>query len=120
MSSGWTYALGLILSLVGLAETQQRVSAQQQPVTLVKGTPQFKISEGGVERVPEALSRQVAANLAVVASKIGDDYYWASRDNTLLVEVGGEGAYVTYIAANGSGYVRFRGRDEWAMGNETI
>ena len=102
----WLGALGLTLALGASVGQGAAASGQQQPITVFKGTPQFKISEGGIERVPEALSRQVAANLAVVISKIGDDYYWASRDNTPLVEVDGAGAYVTYIAANGSGYVQ--------------
>ena len=98
-------AFGLILALVGLV-SQGAASAQQQTVTVFQGTPQFRINELGVERA-EALSRQVAADFAVVISKIGDDYYWASRENLPLIEVdGGEGAYVTYVAANGSGYVR--------------
>ena len=98
------FALGLILALVGLV-SQGAASAQQQTVTVFQGTPQFRINELGVERA-EALSRQVAADFAVVISKIGDDYYWASRENLPLVEVDGGGAFVTYVAANGSGYVR--------------
>ena len=38
-------------------------------------------------------------------SKIGDDYYWASRENNKMVRIE-SGAFITYLAANGSGYVR--------------
>ena len=110
-------ALGVILSFMGVAG-QGMASAQQQPITVFQGTPLFKITERGIERVPEAVSRQVAADFAVVISRIGDDYYWASRENTPLVDVDGGGAYVTYVAANGSGYVgliRFGGQFSYAV-----
>ena len=81
------------------------LASAQTPVTVVRGIPQFKISEGGTERQPEALTRAVAVNLGVVISQIGDNYYWASRENTPLVAIDA-GAFVTYFAVNGSGYVR--------------
>ena len=43
--------------------------------------------------------------LGVVISQIGDNYYWASRENTPLVAIDA-GAFVTYFAVNGRGYVR--------------
>ena len=76
-----------------------------QPVTVFKGVPIVKISEGGIERQPESLRRERAVNLACVISKIGDDYYWASRENTRMVWIE-SGAFITYVAVNGSGYVR--------------
>ena len=82
------------------------VALTQTPVTVVRGIPQFKISEGGTERQPEALTRAVAVNLGVVISQIGDTYYWASRENTPMVAVDSGGAFVTYLAVNGNGYVR--------------
>jgi hypothetical protein len=77
----------------------------QAPVTVFRGTPQIRINEGGTSRVPENLARPEAVNLAVVISKIGETFYWASRENIPLVEVSG-GAFVTYVAVNGSGYIR--------------
>lgn len=79
--------------------------AQVTPTTVFRGLPAFKISEGGVERIPEALTRQTAANLIVVISKIGNDYLWASRENVPLIEIDSI-AYTTFVAVNGSGYVR--------------
>ncbi len=61
----------------------------------------MKISEGGVERTPESLARAVAVNLQCV----GDNYYWASRENKEMVKIE-LGAFATYIALDGSGYVR--------------
>jgi len=69
------------------------------------GRPAVKISEGGIERLAEDLPRERAVNLECVISKIGENYYWASRENTALVQVDA-GAFVTFVAANGSGYVR--------------
>lgn len=76
-----------------------------QVVTVLKGVPSVKISEGGTERQPELLTRETAVNLECVISRIGDDYYWASRENTEMVRLEG-GAFITYLAVNGSGYVR--------------
>ncbi len=76
-----------------------------QVVTVFKGVPTIKISEGGTERQPEPLNRETAVNLECVISRIGDDYYWASRENTEMVRLEG-GAFITYLAVNGSGYVR--------------
>ena len=77
----------------------------QTPTTIFKGRPALKISEGGIERTPETLSRERAANLACVVSQIGAAYYWASRENIPLSRVDG-GAFVTYVAVNGAGYIR--------------
>jgi len=76
-----------------------------QATTVFSGVPSLKISEGGVERTPAQLERQDAVNLGCVISKIGEYYYWASRENTAMVRVE-NGAFITYVAANGSGYVR--------------
>lgn len=97
------WPLLVALSLFATAPTKL---VAQAPTTVFKGLPSMKISEGGVERSPEAVPRTTAVNLSCVISKIGEDYYWASRENTPLVAIDGGGAYVTYIAANGSGYVR--------------
>ena len=40
-----------------------------------------------------------------VISRIGEQYYWASRENAEMVRLE-SGAFVTYVALNGSGYVR--------------
>ena len=76
-----------------------------QATTVFHGTPLLKISEGGTERAPESLSRERAANLGCVISVIGKDHYWASRENKGLVRRE-NGAFVTFIAVDGSGYVR--------------
>lgn len=94
-------ALILMVTLVlGLSS-----SAAQAPMTAFKGRPSIKVSEGGIERTPEQVTRERAINLECVISKIDDRFYWASRENVPLVEME-NGAFLTYVAANGSGYVR--------------
>jgi len=81
------------------------VSAAAQSRTAFAGIPSVKVSEGGLERNAETLMREKAVNLACVISEIGGEYYWASRENKPLVRHEG-GAFITYIAVDGSGYVR--------------
>jgi hypothetical protein len=80
-------------------------TAAQSAATVFKGRPSVKISKGGVERMPEQLPRERAIKLECVIRRIGDKYYWASRENVEMVKLE-SGAFVTYIALNGSGYVR--------------
>jgi hypothetical protein len=94
----------LIATLVLLAAGAGS-GAAQTPVTVFKGRPLLKISEGGVERTPEQVARDRAVNLECVISQIGDSFYWASRENVRMASVDA-GAVFTYIALNGAGYVR--------------
>lgn len=71
---------GLLTTLVLLLFIFIRVSFAQSE-TVFSGMPIIKISEGGVERFPEKLSRERAANLGCVISKIGGKYYWVTREN---------------------------------------
>lgn len=73
--------------------------------TVFKGRPILKVSEGGVSRVTESLELSKIVNLKCIISRIGDSYYWASRENTTLLRVD-SGTFITYIASNGAGYIR--------------
>ena len=79
--------------------------ASAQSTTVFAGVPSVKISEGGTERNPEALTRLQAANVHCVISQIGDKYDWASRENKPLVLIE-RGAFMTFVAADGTGYIR--------------
>lgn len=79
--------------------------ALAQSFTVFSGTPSVKVSEGGTERRAEPIARDLAANLGVVISKIGGKYYWATRANKGLIAHTG-GAFVTFVAIDGSGYIR--------------
>jgi hypothetical protein len=74
--------------------------------TIFVGFPKKKVSEGGLDRVVEDLPRKKAANLQCVISKIEDKYYWASRENVEMVKIERAGAFITFLAVNGSGYVK--------------
>jgi hypothetical protein len=79
--------------------------ADAQPATVFRGRPAVKISEGGTSRNPEKLGRENAINLECVISQIGEDFYWASRENVPMVRIE-KGAFVTYLAVTGAGYVK--------------
>ena len=74
--------------------------------TIFIGFPKKKVSEGGLDRVVEDLSRKKAVNFRCVISKIEDKYYWASRENVEMVKIERAGAFITFLSVNGSGYVR--------------
>jgi len=90
--------LALALTTVG--------SAEQSSVTVFKGRPSVKVSEGGLERTQEQVAADRAINLECVISQIGSKYYWASRENVEMERVDEGGAFITFVALNGSGHVR--------------
>ena len=79
--------------------------AYAQSRTVFAGIPVIKVSESGVERLPENLPRDKAVNFACVISEIDGKYYWATRDNKEMVRRT-SGAFTTYFSVDGSGYVR--------------
>ena len=70
------------------------------------GVPELKISEGGINRVPEDLTKDKAINFKCTITQIDDKYFWTSRENVELVSIT-SGAFITFWAVNSSGYVRF-------------
>lgn len=81
------------------------VSAFAEKSIVFTGVPEIKISEGGVSRVPETLTKDKAIKFKCTITKADDKYYWASRENVELAPIA-SGAFITYWAINGSGYVR--------------
>lgn len=81
------------------------VSAFAEQSIVFTGVPEIKISEGGVSRVPETLTKDKAIKFKCTITKADDKYYWASRENVELAPIT-SGAFITYWAINGSGYVR--------------
>ena len=69
------------------------------------GRPGIKISEGGLERVPVGLSRELADRAESMITEEDGKFYWASRRH---IEMGAvrNGPFTTYVALNGTGYVR--------------
>jgi hypothetical protein len=93
--------IALFLTLAGIVSEH----AHAQSRTVFSGVPTIKVSEGGTERMPETLLLEKAINLGCVISEIGGRYYWATRENKEVVRQV-SGAFVTYMAVDGSGYVR--------------
>lgn len=85
-------------------------TVQAQSAMVFKGLPIVKISEGGVSRVPENITRDRAVNLKCIISKISGAYYLASRENVKLLRID-SGAFSTFVAENGSGYIRMVNSD---------
>lgn len=81
-----------------------------EEIIVFSGMPIMKISEGGIERTPERVKEKDGLRYKCTISKTGDNYYWTTRENVLLQPVG-SGAYTTFLAINGSGYVRIIPRD---------
>ena len=96
--------LGTMIFILTVAIASTEVLGQTSP-TAFKGRPSLKISEGGVERLPEQIASDRAVNLECVISQIGNSFYWASRENAQLKRID-SGGFLTFIAVNGSGYVR--------------
>jgi len=69
------------------------------------GIPEIKISEGGTNRTPEKLSKTKAMEFKCTITKMDDKYYWTTRENVELIPIQ-SGAFITFLASNGSGYVR--------------
>ena len=76
-----------------------------EEVIVFTGVPEIKISEGGGNRVPESLTKDKAIKFKCTITKMDDKYYWTSRENVELVPIV-SGAFITFWAVNGSGYIR--------------
>ncbi len=72
---------------------------------IFKGTPTKKIEITEASSATFNLTSTQSYEFTVVIEKEGDKYYWRSRNNTELIPIQ-YGAYVTYMAINGSGYIR--------------
>ena len=69
------------------------------------GAPVKKVEVSGQSSSTYVMSEAQSEEYKVVISRDGENYYWTSRNNVRLVPVE-SGYYVTFIAVNGSGYVR--------------
>lgn len=95
----------IALVVAAIASLMLSAHAQSQSRTVFAGVPSVKVSESGTERLPETIRRDNAVNLRCVVSEIDGKYYWATRGNKEMVRHA-SGAFVTYVAIDGSGYVR--------------
>ena len=94
----------LVFALLTLLWFDSPLSAQAAE-TVFSGRPTLQVLETAVNRESKRLNDVEADGYQAVMSKIGDRYYWASRENRALVRLE-SGAFITYLAIDGSGYVR--------------
>lgn len=97
-------SMPIALAVISMLACASDLAAQA--TTVFRGSPERKVTSVGTEAEVARLSPQEASNLQVVISRIGDRFYWASRENTEMARVEA-GAFITFVALNGSGYVRF-------------
>jgi len=70
-----------------------------------QGKPTKKVQVSGSDTSTTILSPQQATEYSVSIVRSGDQYLWKSRDNTPMSKHEA-GAFITYTADNGAGYVR--------------
>lgn len=90
----------IILILLTISAT-----VHAQSTEAFKGFPLVKIYESGVSRLQENITKDNTLNIKCIISKISGSYYWASRENVKLSRID-SGAFSTFVAENGSGYIR--------------
>ena len=78
-------------------------SAYGETVFIGHPIQKITISEHGV--IEKGMSGSDADEFRVVIEKIDGSYFWKSRENLELVPQV-SGIYTTYVAENGSGYIR--------------
>jgi|TARA_B100001964_G_scaffold225985_1_gene274423 hypothetical protein len=88
---------------LALALLPSAVGAQTE--VLLNGLPALRVSENGVVRSIEEIPSDEAAAEACLVQRIGDRYYWATHENVEVTRFE-HGSFVTYVATDGSGYVR--------------
>ena len=70
------------------------------------GVPTLKVDEGVADRSEAILAADVALNLRCRIVQRNGKYFWASRRNVEMLRLEDTFGIVTYVALDGSGYVR--------------
>lgn len=70
------------------------------------GIPSFKVTEGGIERNAEKIEQAKALSVACIVKEIDGKFFWVSRENKQLVKIDTRGAFLIFLAIDGSGYIR--------------
>ena len=96
--------------MVALLVLIPKVLNGQANNVVLDGVALVRISETGSNRIVETLEAEVTS----VVQKIGDRYLWTTRDNTELRRYD-HGTFITYVAEDGSGYIRVFDQDMRTM-----
>ena len=99
--------------MVALVVLIPKVLNGQPNNVVLDGVALVRISETGSNRIVETLEEEVAEVTSVV-QKIGNRYLWTTRDNTELRRYD-HGTFITYVAEDGSGYIRVFDQDMRTM-----
>lgn len=78
------------------------VAAQE---VVFEGFPSKRAQNNSDGRMGSTLYFEETREFAVKITKVGEQYFWASRENIPLIRTE-SGIYITYTATNGSGYIR--------------
>jgi len=70
------------------------------------GIPSIKVTEGGIERNAEKVEQSKATSIACIIKEIDGKFFWVSRENKQLVKIDTRGAFLIFLAIDGSGYIR--------------
>jgi hypothetical protein len=93
-----------LLAILGLVVLTKGLAAQDERVVF-EGRPLLQVQSGVLATVRNELSADEAFEYQVRIVERNGRFYWASRGMTELVRTE-SGVYITYVAVNGSGYVR--------------
>lgn len=98
-------------TLQQLSHTVRKDNIKANPVFAAEeivftGIPRIKIFiENGSQGTPEKLSQAESTEYKCTITKLDNKYYWTTRENVELIRHK-SGAYTTFVATNGAGYVR--------------
>lgn len=81
------------------------MAAAEEARVVFQGTPKLRaiVTPTGAEAVP--LDEKYASQKRVIITEKNSKYYWASRENKVMFRKE-SGSYITYVSADGAGYVR--------------
>ena len=91
------YLILLLLVHIPLAIGQEQVVLEGLPTKRIERTAEFSTAT--------VISGLESQSSAVRITKADDIYYWSSRGNIPMSRIE-DGIYITYVAVDGSGYVR--------------
>jgi hypothetical protein len=80
-------------------------SVMAAPRVVFSGTPELRLNDFVIERTESPVTPEERARYKVVITEDNGRYFWTTRENAEMIRAE-SGAYVTYNATNGSGYVR--------------
>lgn len=95
----------LAAALVVLVLVAPEAGWAQDYTVVFEGRPLRKVESSFERTVPSTLSSEDAFNYAVRIVERQGKYYWASRELRELIRHEA-GAYITFFAVDGSGYIR--------------